>query len=83
MGSLEKRPRLAWSRFGLNAAKAMLRWSGTAVCITSLVLQMILVPFAHFWFLPSLRLRKAGLQVLCREHGWQQYVTLLCVCNLW
>lgn len=59
LGSSEKRPRLAQRWFGLNAANATLRWSGTAVCITSLILQMMLVPFAHLCFLPSVRLRQA------------------------
>lgn len=49
-GSSEKRSGLARSWFGLNAANATLRWSGTAVYITSLVLQTIRPICTSLWF---------------------------------
>lgn len=76
LGSSEKRSGLAWSWFGLDTVDP----SGTALCITALVLQVMLVPIAHLCFLPPSRLRKAGDPLsTVQEHNWWQYVTLLCV----
>lgn len=58
LGSSQKRSRLIWSWFGLNAASAMIRWSRTVVCIAYLNNTSPFCP--SLWFVPSLRLRKTG-----------------------